>query len=415
MVYKTFTIKGIISMKFFHTADWHLGKLVQNVYMTEDQRHVLNEFVKAIEEEKPDVVIIAGDLYDRGVPPTEAVNLLDEVLETIVLKLNTPVLAIAGNHDSPSRLHFGSKMMKSNGYHMVGQVSAQLEPVVLRDEYGEVHFHLIPYADPSVIRYVFQDEDIKTHNDAMRKITQEITAKMDGNARHVFVGHAFVTPSGEKEDNTSDSERPLSIGGAEHVSAVHFDKFHYTALGHLHQAHFVLNETINYSGSPLKYSISEEKHKKGFFVVEMDGAGQVKLEKRLLKAPRDMRTIEAKMDELLKHSKNEDYVFVRLLDETPILMPMEKIRSVYPNAMHVERVIQTQIVTDGDATENVSRTKMDDLTLFKAFYQEVKGNALTEEREAIFLEVLQELLQKDSEQPTNVPKEMVTVTTKQNE
>jgi DNA repair protein SbcD/Mre11 len=402
-------------MKFFHTADWHLGKLVQNVYMTEDQRHVLNEFVKAIEEEKPDAVIIAGDLYDRGVPPTEAVNLLDEVLETIVLKLNTPVLAIAGNHDSPSRLHFGSKMMKSNGYHMVGQVLRELEPVVLRDEYGEVHFHLIPYADPSVIRYVFQDEEVKTHNDAMRKITQEITAKMDGNARHVFVGHAFVTPAGEKEDNTSDSERPLSIGGAEHVSAVHFDKFHYTALGHLHQAHFVLNETINYSGSPLKYSISEEKHKKGFFVVEMDGAGQVKLEKRLLKAPRDMRTIEAKMDELLKHSKNEDYVFVRLLDETPILMPMEKVRSVYPNAMHVERVIQTPIVTDGAATEKVARTKMDDLSLFKAFYQEVKGNALTEEREAIFLEVLHELLQKDSEQPANLPKEMVTITTKQNE
>jgi DNA repair protein SbcD/Mre11 len=402
-------------MKFFHTADWHLGKLVQNVYMTEDQRHVLNEFVKAIEEEKPDAVIIAGDLYDRGVPPTEAVNLLDEVLETIVLKLNTPVLAIAGNHDSPSRLHFGSKMMKSNGYHMVGQVLRELEPVVLRDEYGEVHFHLIPYADPSVIRYVFQDEEVKTHNDAMRKITQEITAKMDGNARHVFVGHAFVTPTGEKEDNTSDSERPLSIGGAEHVSAVHFDKFHYTALGHLHQAHFVLNETINYSGSPLKYSISEEKHKKGFFVVEMDGTGQVKLEKRLLKAPRDMRTIEAKMDELLKHSKNEDYVFVRLLDETPILMPMEKVRSVYPNAMHVERVIQTPIVTDGAATEKVARTKMDDLSLFKAFYQEVKGNALTEEREAIFLEVLHELLQKDSEQPANLPKEMVTITTKQNE
>jgi DNA repair protein SbcD/Mre11 len=394
-------------MKFFHTADWHLGKLVQNVYMTEDQRHVLNEFVKAIEEEKPDAVIIAGDLYDRGVPPTEAVNLLDEVLETIVLKLKTPVLAVAGNHDSPSRLHFGSKMMKSNGYHMVGQVSRELEPVVLRDEFGEVHFHLIPYADPSVIRYVFQDEEVKTHNDAMRKITEGITVKMDGNARHVFVGHAFVTPTGEKEDNTSDSERPLSIGGAEHVSAIHFDKFHYTALGHLHQAHFVSNETIQYAGSPLKYSISEEKHKKGFFIVEMDGAGQVTLEKRLLNAARDMRTVEAKMDELLKHPTNEDYVFVRLLDETPVLMPMEKVRSVYPNAMHVERVIQTPIVKDGEVVEKVARTKMDDLSLFKAFYQEVKGTALAEETEDIFLEVLQELLQKDSEQAV----EKVAVTT----
>ncbi len=384
-------------MKFFHTADWHLGKLVQNVYMTEDQRYVLQEFVKAIEEEKPDAVIIAGDLYDRGVPPTEAVNLLDEVLETIVLKLNTPVLAIAGNHDSPSRLHFGSRIMKSNGYHMVGQISRQLEPVVLKDEHGEVHFHLIPYADPSVIRYVFEDEEVKTHNDAMKKITDEIASKMDANARHVFVGHAFVTPTGEKEDNTSESERPLSIGGAEHVSAVHFDKFHYTALGHLHQAHFVSNETIQYSGSPLKYSISEEKHKKGFFIVEMDALGKVTIEKRLLTPARDMRTVEAKMEELLKHPTNEDYVFVRLLDETPVLMPMEKVRSVYPNAMHVERIIKTPIIQDGEATEKVARTKMDDLSLFKAFYREVKGTDLAEETEMIFLNVLQELLQKDSE------------------
>lgn len=398
-------------MKFFHTADWHLGKLVQNVYMTEDQEYVLKEFVQAIEEEKPDAVIIAGDLYDRGVPPTEAVNLLDEVLETIVLKLNTPVLAIAGNHDSPTRLHFGSKIMKEKGYHMIGKISKSIKPVVLNDEHGEVHFYLIPYADPSVIRHVFEDETVKTHNDAMKKITDEIGAKMDPNARHVFVGHAFVTQKGEKEENTSDSERPLAIGGTEHVSASHFEKFHYTALGHLHQAHFVLNQTIQYAGSPLKYSISEEKHKKGFFIVDIDETGKVSLEKRLLTPIRDMRTVEAKMDELLKHPINEDYVFVRLLDETPVLMPMEKVRSVYPNAMHVERVIQSPMIKDGEATEKVARTKMDDVSLFKAFYQEVKGTPPTKETEAIFLEVLHGLLQKDSEQPANPLKVSVAVST----
>ena len=131
-------------MKFFHTADWHLGKLVQGVYMTEDQRYVLDQFIKAIEEEKPDAVIIAGDLYDRAVPPTEAVDLLDEVLQTITLNLKTPVLAIAGNHDSPTRLDFGSKMMKANGLHIVGEFSKDLEPVILQDQFGEVHFHLVP-------------------------------------------------------------------------------------------------------------------------------------------------------------------------------------------------------------------------------------------------------------------------------
>ncbi|WML43920.1 exonuclease SbcCD subunit D [Neobacillus sp. PS3-40] len=380
-------------MKFFHTADWHLGKLVQGVYMTEDQRHILKELIVAIEEEKPDAVIIAGDLYDRGVPPTEAVNLLDEVLETIVIKLKTPVIAIAGNHDSPSRLHFASKIMKANGCHIIGQISKDMEPIVLKDEHGEVHFHLVPYADPSIVRNVFEDEEIRTHNDAMKKMTETIAANMNPKARHVLVGHAFVTPHGEQQDNTSDSERPLAIGGAEHVDAIHFSNFHYTALGHLHQAHFVLNETIQYSGSPLKYSISEERHKKGYYIVELDAQGNTSLEKRLLTPLREMRTVEATMEDLLKHPINEDYVFVRLLDVTPVLSPMEKVRSVYPNAMHVERNMQHQAVKDGQEGTRVARHKMDDLTLFRAFYQEVKNTAVTEETEAIFTEVLQELMQ----------------------
>jgi DNA repair protein SbcD/Mre11 len=394
-------------MKFFHTADWHLGKLVQGVYMTEDQRYILQDFIKAIEEEKPDAVIIAGDLYDRGVPPTEAVNLLDEVLETIVLKLKTPVLAVAGNHDSPSRLHFGSKIMKNNGYHIIGQISNPLEPIILHDEYGEVHFHLVPYADPSVVRHVFEDEEIRTHNDAMRKITETIASNMDPDARHVLVGHAFVTPHGEREENTSESERPLAIGGAEHVDAHSFSKFHYTALGHLHQAHFVLNETIQYSGSPLKYSISEEKHKKGFYIVELDAQGKMTLEKRLLTPLREMRTVEAKMEDLLKHQKNEDYVFVRLLDETPVLSPMEKVRSVYPNAMHVERKIVMQTgMDDGQASSGMARHKMDEISLFRAFYQEVKQIPATAETEAIFTEVLHELLQEGNDEFKQAAKEI---------
>jgi exonuclease SbcD len=394
-------------MKFFHTADWHLGKLVQSVYLTDDQRYVLQDFIKEIEEEKPDAVIIAGDLYDRGVPPTEAVTLLDEVLETIVLKLKTPVLAIGGNHDSPSRLNFATNIMRANGCHIVGQISKTMEPIVLEDEHGEVHFHLVPYVDPSVVKHAFEDEEIRTHNDAMKKITEEISANMNLDARHVFVGHAFVTPHGEQQENTSDSERPLAIGGAEHVDANHFSKFHYTALGHLHQAHFVLNDTIQYAGSPLKYSISEERHKKGFYIVELDGNGKITLEKRLLKPRREMRTVEATMEELLKHPKNDDYVFVRLLDKTPVLSPMEKVRSVYPNAMHVERNIQVRTTADGTVGERKERHKMDDLSLFRAFYQEVKETTVTEETEAIFKEVLQELLQDENEQSKQAVKETV--------
>jgi len=388
----------VVFMKIFHTADWHLGKLIQGVYMTDDQQYILRQFIHAIEEERPDAVIIAGDLYDRAVPPTEAVHLLDDVLGEIVLRLKTPILAIAGNHDSPSRLHFGSKMMKDNGFHIVGQLTKDYDPVILNDEFGEVHFHLVPYCDPSMVRNVFDDEDIRTHNDAMKKIVDHIQEHKDPDVRHVFVGHAFVTPYGEERDNTSESERPLSIGGVEYVSAEHFTEFHYTALGHLHRAHYVLDENIRYAGSILKYSISEENHQKGFNVVDLDGGGKVSIEKRKLKPIRNMRSVEASLEDLYKHPVNEDYVFVRLTDQTPILSPMEKVRSIYPNAMHVERTNYSlsTFSKKGDH-EYKERNKMSDLELFQAFYEEVKGVKVSAETEEIFKNVVDNLLKAERE------------------
>lgn len=383
-------------MKFFHTADWHLGKIVQGVHMTEDQRYILQQFLEMVSNEKPDAVIIAGDLYDRAVPPTEAVHLLDETLEHIVMQLNIPVLAIAGNHDSPSRMDFGSKLMKSNGYHIVGQYTAHGSPVVLQDEFGEVHFHLVPYTDPSIVRHALENEDIRTHNDAMRETVSHIKEHQSENARHVFVGHAFVTPYGEKEQNTSESERSLSIGGAEYVDAHILEAFDYVALGHLHQAHFVLHKHIQYSGSILKYSKSEAKHKKGFYIVEMDADGSCSVEKRLLKPLRDIRIVEATIDDILTHDKNQDYVFVRLLDEAPVLSPMERIRTVYPNALHVERKNDLMVNIDETEEQREQRSKMSDGDLFQSFYKEVKGKEPNPETEALFKEVMSELLQKDS-------------------
>jgi DNA repair protein SbcD/Mre11 len=381
-------------MKFFHTADWHLGKLVQGVYMTDEQRYILNQFIEAIEIEKPDAIVIAGDLYDRAVPPTEAVALLDEVLEKIVMDKKIPVIAIGGNHDSPGRLHFGSTLMQNNGYFIAGQVSKEIEPVILQDEFGEVHFHLVPFADPSVIKHLHADETISNHQDAMKKITEDICEKMDDKARHVLVGHAFVTPHGESEDNTSDSERPIAIGGAEYVSAHLFEPFHYTALGHLHQAHYVSNETVRYAGSPLKYSISEEHHNKGFFIVELDGEGNVTVEKRELIPNRDMRTVEGTIEEIQHHPVSEDYVFVKLLDETPVLFPMEKIRSVYPNAMHVERKMLMP-TTSIDRESKTERGKKDDIQLFTGFYKEMIGENVDEETKTLFEEVLYEVMNRE--------------------
>ncbi|GLX65699.1 exonuclease SbcCD subunit D [Paenibacillus glycanilyticus] len=387
-------------MKFFHTADWHLGKLVQGVYMTEDQRYVLEQFVSAVEQERPDAVIIAGDLYDRAIPPTEAVDLLDELLERIVVGLDTPVLAISGNHDSPDRIDFGTAMMESRGLHIAGRLRTEHKPVVLKDACGEVHVHLIPYADPAQVRVAFEDESIRTHDEAMRAITERIASQMDPEARHIVVGHAFVTATGEAEPNTSDSERPLSIGGAEHVRAAYFEPFHYTALGHLHQAHFVGSDKIRYAGSPLKYSISEENHKKGYLVVELDANGQVSIEKRELQPLRDMRRIAGPIEEIETHPVNEDYVFVTLLNDNPVLFPMEKVRAVYPNALHVERRVTAVrgLGEDGDAPEEtMRRSEADPVSLFESFYMEVKGIPLDEPKKKLFADAFGGLLREEGE------------------
>jgi len=292
-------------------------------------------------------------------------------------------------------LEFGSRIMKSAGFHITGQFTSLLEPVVLRDEHGEVHFHLVPYADPSKVRYELKEESISTHDDAMAAIVGRLSEKLTAKARHVFVGHAFVTSSGQAKENTSDSERPLSIGGAEHVNGRLFNLFHYTALGHLHQAHHIGNETVRYAGSLLPYSISEEHHKKGYYVVELDKDGATTIEKRLLTPLRKMRTVEGKIEEIEQHERNDDYVFIKLLDEVPVLYPMERVRAVYPNAMHIERKVSFE--SSGEKTETKARAQMDELSLFKAFYKEIKGTELSDRTEQLFQEVLKETLKREGE------------------
>lgn len=386
-------------VKLFHTADWHLGKLVQGVYMTEDQAYVLEQFITDVKQEQPDAVIIAGDLYDRAIPPTEAVELLNDILERLVLELKVPVLAIAGNHDSPDRIDFAVKLMERNGLYLSGQLRYPIEPIVLHDDAGEVHFYLIPYADPSIVRYILGQEHIRSHQDAMEAIVAHIVENWDASARHVLIAHAFVTPYGEAEQNTSDSERPLSIGGAEYVSAELLKAFDYVALGHLHQAHHVGIEHVRYAGSPLKYSISEEKHHKGYLVVELGSEG-VEVRKTDLTARRDMRRVIGTIADIERHPRNEDYVYVTLTDENPVLFPMEKIRAVYPNAMHVERIAgpsKSARQEEEQSAPAIVKQELKPLELFRAFYQEVRGAELTSDKEKLFAEAY-ELLLKESGQ-----------------
>lgn len=382
-------------MKIFHTADWHLGKVVQGVAMTEDQAYILQQFIEEIQLEKPDVVIIAGDLYDRSVPPTEAIQLLNKTFKQILIDEKTPIVAIAGNHDSATRLNFGSELMKTSGLHLVGHLEKDIKPVVLEDEFGEVNFYLVPFAEPSTVRILFDDASITTHEAAMAKIIEQIKQNLDETKRNIIVAHAFITKDGMPEPNTSDSERKLTIGGTECISSALFESFSYTALGHLHQAHFIANETIQYSGSPLKYSESEVTHKKGFFIVDLAQDGTVTLEKKLFTPKREMRIVKGVLDDILQHAKSDDYVFVKLDDEGYVKGAAELVRTVYPNALHIERTAVFTQIEQQSTTMN--RVQMDDSELFELFYSEMTGKELGAETKAIYTEVLQQLLDDERE------------------
>lgn len=377
-------------MKIFHTADWHLGKLVQGVYMTEDQRYILQQFIEHIDAEQPDAIIIAGDLYDRSVPKVEAVELLDDILAQIVLKRNIPVIAISGNHDSPTRVEFGSQLMRDAGLYLAGEMRADMKPVVLEDEHGEVHFHLIPFAEPETVRHVLGQDEIKTFDGAMAATVAHIEKEMKQGVRHIAIAHAFVTPYGQAEENTSESERPLVVGGSEYVNAAHFAPFHYTALGHLHKAHKVLNDTIRYAGSPLKYSKSEINHQKGYYIVNLDADGQVEVEKRLLVAKHNLRVVEGKMEEILRHSESDDYVYITLTDDVPVMNAMEQARTVYKNAMHIERKVLQEAATSDEHI--VLREQLDDFSLFQAFYKQMTKQEPSELMEDLFKEAMNELI-----------------------
>lgn len=382
-------------MKIFHTADWHLGKLVQGVSMVADQQHILQQFIEEIRTEKPDVIIIAGDLYDRSVPPTDAIQLLNTTLQQILIEEKTPIIAIAGNHDSATRLNFGSELMKASGLHIVGHLEKVIEPVILQDAYGDVHFYLVPFAEPSTVRAIFEDETITTHEAAMAKIINQIKLTLDPTKRNVIVAHAFITKDGLPEPNTSDSERKLTIGGTECIKSALFEPFCYTALGHLHQAHFVANETIQYAGSPLKYSESEVNHKKGFTIVDLLGNGEVILERRQLTAIREMKIVTGMLENILQHPRNEDYVFVKLLDENYVKGATELVRTVYPNALHIERTAVYRQMEQ--QTSTMSRVEMDDSELFELFYSEMTGKPLSDEAKEIYEEVLQQILDSERE------------------
>ncbi len=383
-------------MKILHTADWHLGKLIHGIYMTEDQRFYLAQLVEYLAENPVDLIIIAGDLFDRAIPPVDAIDLFDRFLEEVVLRLNIPIIAISGNHDSPARLKFGRRLMQKHGYHIITEFNPEMPPIILQDQYGEVHFHPIPYIDPSTIKQAYKTDAVQSFDDAYRYLIEKLTPTLDPHARHVAIAHAFVLHSSSDTPLTSDSERPLAIGGSEHVYSKHFAPFHYTALGHLHQGHRVGSENIRYSGSLLKYSLSEQHHQKGMLLVELDGEGRTQIEPLHFTPKRDLREVRGKLQELLKLPPSDDYIFATLLDSTPILQPMEQIRSVFPNAMHIRRELGKVRTLKEDQARLKAISAIDDTTLFTGFYEAILERAPDKKSIELFQSALNSLNKENS-------------------
>lgn len=375
-------------MKFIHTADWHLGKLVHGIYMTEDQRYFLNQFVALVEEEKPDAVVIAGDLYDRSVPPTDAINLLDEVLFKINVELKTPVIAISGNHDSAERLSFGSSWYKHSRFYLAGKMINDFRPVQIEG----VNFYLVPYAEPGMVRQLLNDDTIHTHQDAMKSLVGQIERNINVNEPNVFVGHAFVLGG-----TTSDSERTLSVGGSGCITADLFEPFSYTALGHLHSPTAIKHDKVKYSGSLLKYSFSEANQQKSVSIIDMKADGTFDIRYKTLKPKLDMREIEGHLEELLDRAFYEkqnvdDYLKVTLLDEGALIDPINKLRQVYPNVLHLERKINTVDMKKKQSFQSIREEKKSELELFEQFYEEMTTADFTDEKRHIMSDVINKVL-----------------------
>ncbi|MGE7121733.1 exonuclease SbcCD subunit D [Peribacillus sp. NPDC046944] len=372
-------------MKFIHTADWHLGKIVHGVHMTDDQRHALLQFIEIIEEEKPDAVVIAGDLYDRSVPPTEAVELLDEILYTINVKMKIPIVAISGNHDSAERLSFGSSWYRHSQLYIHGKLTKTCEPVHIKG----VNFYCVPYAEPGTVRHVFEDESIHSHQEAMRRITGGIEETLNPNEPNILVGHAFVLGG-----KTSDSERVLSVGGSGCVTADLFDAFDYTALGHLHSPDAIRHPKVYYSGSLLKYSFSEAKQNKSLSIVEMREDGNFEIRYRSLTPKYDMREISGTMEELLdvtfyQNQKVDDYLKITLNDEGSLIDPINRLRQVYPNVLHLERKWDLTDLRRKKSYSSVKDERKSEIDLFETFYQEMTDREFDSQKKELMVSVIE--------------------------
>lgn len=377
-------------MRFLHLADLHIGKRLNEFNLIEDQTYILEQITQLCLDQEVDGVFIAGDVYDKSQPSIEAVELLDDFL-TKLTSLNLSVLMISGNHDSPERLSFGSRMLQRNGLHVAGGFDGLLQKVTLEDGHGPLHVYLLPFIKPAQVRPYFQDK-IESYDEAIEAVLS--TRELEANERNILIAHQFVV-SGDNQPERSDSET-MMVGGLDSVDASVFRDFDYVALGHLHRPQRIGLDTVRYGGSPLKYSFSEARQDKSVTILDFGPKGELKLEQHPLRPLRDLREIKGPLEELLRLGKDDeegsqDYLRITLTDEEEIYDALGQLRPVFPNLMALDfentrsaAGARAQMAAAGDL---VSKSPLE---LFATFYELQNGSSLSKEEITVMEEVMEE-------------------------
>ncbi|MDN5372071.1 MAG: repair protein SbcD/Mre11 [Carnobacterium sp.] len=372
-------------MRLLHTADWHIGKIVNEFSMLEDQEYFLDQMIKKLKTIELDALIMAGDLYDRSMPSKEAVSLANKVLTRLIQEVNVPVLVIAGNHDSSERVEYGADLLATNRLYIEGTVKEVTRKVTIKG----VNFYLLPFADYAYTRELLQVETIKSLEDATRVQIETIKKEMDPEEINVLIAHGYVINLSNDTSETTDSERPLSIGTAEYVSVELFEDFDYVALGHLHKAQKVKYDRVRYSGSLLKYSKSEARHKKQLSLVTLE-KDHVEIEPIYIKPKRDMRIVKGLFDEIMEQ-QSEDYLFFELLDGNFVIDAMNQLKRRYPNAMGLEYVAKKEREENSSIKHQEQLEKLSIQDIFADFYTHYKEKNLTDERKDIIDNILHQM------------------------
>lgn len=376
-------------MKFLHLSDLHIGKTVNGFSMLEEQRHIFGQIIGYIDTQRPDAVLIAGDVYDRAVPNVEAVRLFDDFLTDLAAK-EVAVILISGNHDSPERLNYASRLLSERKLHLCGVFDGTLRSVTLSDEYGDLKVWLLPFIKPSGVRGLFTEKQIESYTDAIQAVLE--SSDIDYSERNVLLSHQFYTSAGITPILSESEINP--VGGLDAVDAGILSKFDYVALGHLHGSQGV-GGNVHYAGSPIKYSFSEWKQKKSVTIVEIKEKGNISLTALPLIPIRDMREIKGPLEQLLSdevsvQGNREDYLRVVLTDEEEIIDPMGKIRSIYPNVMALD-FENSRTGTDGSSTSlGINQLEMlSPYDLFSEFFLEMNGSVMSEEQMQIVCGLLE--------------------------